>query len=441
MALHRSTTITLLIYTLIGVLVAIAGGLAGWYAYIRANQTSVQRDATARGFNTTAPSFSGVGGSTGANISAGAAGTSTPYTDTTMGGFLGQVTNLLFGTSTTTDSATSSVAYETPRLWHIDKMPVAGFGFVPGEHGPRLYYVAQATGYVFSADPRSGTIARLSTTLRAKIYEASVDEYGTVVERSMDDNEHIITFVGGVSTSTATTSSTALLGSLLPKDIRVLSTDRAGSLAYLLTTATGSAVVVQARAGKPRVMTTLGIADWRFHLLRSGTLIMSQSPSDDLLGYAYRVEKNGTLAPLVSAPGLTLAHSDVEGVYLYGSAIPGTLTLYVHPEKGAASVKVPIATIADKCAWVPGKDPIAYCGVPSSIPLSRFLDGWYQGALHTDDTVWVVDPKTASAKRFYVPSANGGSVDIEEPLIDSTGTFMAFRNAADHSLWLLRIVQ
>ncbi len=431
----KSTAITVVTYALIGTLVAIVGGLSGWYAYIRAHQSTLQQSDTARGFNTTAPSFTGSSGSTGANV-AGVTSDVTPVTSSSSGGFLGQVAALLFGANAAS-TATSS-AYTTPRLWHAEKQPVAGFGFVRTDTGIRLYYVAEATGYIQTADLHTGETARLTSTLRPKIGEAFIDVSGGVVERSLDENGHIITWVANVGTTTA---SSTIVGSLLPKDIRTYTTDHSGTSAYTFDTATGTAIVIQPGTGKSRIATVSGIANLIIHLLPSSSVILTQPASDGVMGTVFSVGKDGSLDALTSGPGLTVAPSDTLAPYLYSTSVRGTLSVYLQPAGNTNPLQLPLNTIADKCAWEHGVDARAYCAVPASTPGEGFIDAWYQGAIHTDDTLWIIDPGAGSAKRYYIPSANGGSVDAQDLVVDPSNTYLAFRNAVDQSLWVLRIVQ
>ena len=111
----------------------------------------------------------------------------------------------------------------------------------------------------------------------------------------------------------------------------------------------------------------------------------------------------------------------------------------------------PIQTIADKCTWAPtspeapqGKpgDLIAYCGVPQTIPSQQFLDDWYKGIVHTSDEFYEVDASAASTTLLYNPQGDtSASLDVEDPSVDPSGQYLAFINAADQSLWVLRIEQ
>jgi hypothetical protein len=121
-------------------------------------------------------------------------------------------------------------------------------------------------------------------------------------------------------------------------------------------------------------------------------------------------------------------------------------------------VSLPIKTISEKCVWAPsnapqsgapgghsvaqnviaGKELVAYCAVPVSPVSGTYLRDWYRGAVHSEDSWWKVDVSAGTVERIFSPDANL-SLDVENPSIDGNGSYIAFMNAADKSLWMLRI--
>jgi hypothetical protein len=67
---------------------------------------------------------------------------------------------------------------------------------------------------------------------------------------------------------------------------------------------------------------------------------------------------------------------------------------------------------------------------------------WYRGEIHTSDEWWKIDATTGSTTMIYSPKvSNNVSIDVDRPVIDATGNYIAFINAADKSLWMLKIPQ
>ena len=78
----------------------------------------------------------------------------------------------------------------------------------------------------------------------------------------------------------------------------------------------------------------------------------------------------------------------------------------------------------------------------SNEEFEQFLDDWYKGLLHTSDTFYEIDAAAASTTQIYDPSGDtNAQFDVEDMSVDPSGQFLAFINARDMSLWVLRIVQ
>jgi hypothetical protein len=192
---------------------------------------------------------------------------------------------------------------------------------------------------------------------------------------------------------------------------------------------------------KEKTLFSSPIEGWHLLTPGNGTVVLLQDPLDGEEGYAYTLT-GGTLSLLAEGPGLTVLPRASSGALLFGASANGTLSLFAQSAAARTPVLLPIRTIADKCAWAPGAAPIAYCGVPQSVPSQQFLDDWYKGIVHTSDEFYAVDASAASTTLLYNPQGDtSASLDVEDPSVDPSGQYIAFINAADQSLWVLRIAQ
>ena len=83
-------------------------------------------------------------------------------------------------------------------------------------------------------------------------------------------------------------------------------------------------------------------------------------------GYAYTLKADGQLVPLVRGVlGLTVLPKTSSPLLLYGSSSGAGLSL-VGVASGTPQT-IPLATVADKCVWLPGNSDIAYCAVPNRL--------------------------------------------------------------------------
>jgi hypothetical protein len=408
-----------LLYILAVVIVVVLGGTVGWYFFLHVPQTRNDAIDAARGLGVSIASFTG--GSTQDNIR-----------------------TIVSGGSTSTSATSSSP------LWQVDKAPVAGMNFVKRATSTTIDYVQRANGYVFRADPVQKTVVRVTETLMPKIYDSVISPNGSVLARSLDDSGFITTFTATVGATTSKTSTStaqnSLNGTYLEKGIRqVVSSPTTQSIFYLIPNTTGGIDGFTApwNGLKPKKVFSSTITHWMPLWLSDGRLIITESAMDDLPGYAYRVESDGTMTLLVgNVPGLTfLPHASSKAI-LYGSSSGGTLTLFTQGAASTTPTALSIQTIADKCVWLDGKSLIAYCAVPTTPPKGRFLDQWYRGAIHTSDTWWKVDVQNGIVLEMYSPKRSDGvDLDVERPIIDSSGNYITFINASDKSLWMLKITQ
>lgn len=402
--------------------VVVIGVLLGWYYFLQGKNTQTNANDTAAGYGATAPTFEGAAGSTYANV----------------------VSTLGVESGTTATTSTS-------RLWEVSAVPVAGYSWQKSTV-PALDFVERSSGYIFSAQTSGRSVTRLTDTLRPKIYEAMMTQDGSVVERSIDDSGTLITFAGSVaSSSTAqidpsstSTAEASLVGNDLPNGIETMAADPVSdTLYYTIPGPSGVSLVSTNLAGaKEKQLFSSAIEGWRLFAPGDGSVVLLQNPLDGITGYAYRIPKSGNLSLIAQAPGLTVLPNASSGALLFGSSSNGHLSLYAQSSASAPSSRLSIQTVADKCAWAPGQGLIAYCGVPQNVTSQQFLDDWYKGIVHTSDTFYEIDASAASTTQIYDPSGDtSAQFDVEDMSVDPSGQFLAFINARDMSLWVLRIAQ
>lgn len=406
-------TTSVIRYLLVAVVVLILAALGGWYFFIRAKQAEIQEADLGRGAGLSQESRAGSFGSTYENI---------------VSSLSSMVTGERSGEST-----------QVPRLAQVNKSQTAGAGFVESSTSTRLRFVERGTGFIFDVMPESLALERLTNTLIPRTYEAFVTARGRLVVRGTEEDGGITTVVASVAATSTTEGSRVLIQKRLPNGIRSIAANATGEeILYITEGSTGAVATRAAWDGtKAKEVFTSAISGWQLHWLGGERIVLVQDPSDNIPGYSYEVQKNGALSPLLrSVPGLTLLPHPSSRAIIYGAS-GSTLTLFVRASATSTSASLPIRTIADKCVWDPKQSSIAYCAVPQSPPVSNFLDRWHRGEIHTADAWWRVDAWAASAELLYSPG--NITIDVESPVIDEKGEYVAFMNAIDKSLWLLRV--
>lgn len=395
-------------YLSLALIVIIVGALLGWYVFVQKQVGTTQAIDSDRGFGI-APSFGSPLGSTSDIAGLAATGTSTP-------------------------------GISAPRLWQITKTPVAGFGF--SATTSQLYFAERATGNVLLADPADSSLVRLTNTLFPKIYEALFARDGSVILRSLNEVGAITTFAGTVTMSSTSTEPQTLTGTPLSNNIlAIASRDTTAQIFYLAQS--GSVIAGKTASWKgadqKQVFSSV-LSQWRPLYLDDGAIYVTQNGADGVPGYSFRISGASATPVVGPVPGLETLPRSGSSALIYSSSGSGGVALFAHASASDSAATLPIRTIAEKCVWAPGAALIAYCAVPVSISSTQFLQDLFSGSIHTTDVWWRVDVSAGTATKFFTTDSSL-TLDVRDPRMDASGAYIAFRNGADDTLWMLRIAQ
>lgn len=460
-------------YAAAAVVVMILGGFVGWFVFVRGQIRATSDIDSARGVGLEV-STGGELGSTHSNVSgAGPAqtgvpsepggapqqtiglwsrvkaffgGSSTePSSGTFSGGGGGGFGSGGFDPSVTGPSAAATSSPEAspaPKLWQITRTPVAGAGFAAAS--PSLFFAERASGNILRADPTRTEIERLTNTLFPKTIQATFAADGSVVLQSLGESGEIASFAGKIATSSSATAGDApnkLEGVYLPRDIISLSSRSApNTLLFLIPDTAGGSVAITSdwQGAKQKRVHSSALSGWRVILTADGTAYVLQKASDGTAGYFYRVLPSGTLERVVGdIPGLVALPKPGSKALLYSSSENGVLSLYSRTSQPSTDALLAIKTVAEKCVWAPGTALIAYCAVPGTAPSGSFLRNWYSGAEHTSDSWWRIDVSAGKVEKLQLPESS--AFDAQEPIMDSSGSYIAFINGTDRTLWMLSL--
>lgn len=417
-------------------LVTVLGGFAGWLMYLRSHTDAIRAADAARGFST-GGGVLGTFGSGGGAQNAGPGVTAQGFGATSLPQAAGEGSASSTPTSDARLQNTGEEPIKTPRLWQVVKTPIAGFGFIETGRGLELWYAERATGHIFATRPRTGEVERLSNTLMPKTQQALFGK-GEIIVRRIEDGV-LATFSGTIKEGA---TSTALLGSTLEKNIAQVSIDTAtGELFFVRPTAGGSDIVLsRADGSKQSILVSSPLRNWQ-PIAVPGRRVIVQLPSDSVPGGAYEVGKNSLTPLLGPQPGLIVVPKASSTALLWSTSAGGTLALFARSGPDAVSVAFNLKTVASKCVWGSPRaihQQIAYCAVPRTLARGAFLDPWHQGQLHTNDAWWQLDTSSGASQALY---AMEEAIDVRDPQIDPSGTWIAFRDGRDESLWALRILK
>lgn len=320
----------------------------------------------------------------------------------------------------------------TARLVRISAGPV-----VPGEivvdtaADVDVRFIERQSGNIFSYLVRAGTLTRTSNRTLPGIAEAHWLPSGQTV---------FVRYLSGDTLSTINTYGLTADGSngfFLPQglaDIAVSST----SLLALASGANGSVASLMHTDGT-RASTLFSSPLSSLRVLFGGTsqYFAFTKPAQSLLGDLFLIDKAGGFSRLAGPlPGLVALASPSGKEVLVSYAADGVMHMELVNTATRAVTALPVATIADKCAWA-ADDSAVYCGIPTA-PSKEYSypDDWYQGAIPFNDRIWRISVASRYAQLVLdFSSADAGLLDATALATNQAGTVLVFVNKNDGSLW------
>ena len=413
---YLSMNIRTLQYVLGTIIVVCICTLVGWYLFLRTEQKTITSTNAGRGIVGSEPQSSPLGS---------------------------VYANLVSTLSSAPTAVVATPTTEKARLWHVTSAPVAGMGFVKKGDLSFLYFIERGTGYLLSADVRARSVERLTNTLMPKTYEALISVNGEVVLRSLTDGGEASTFVGHSNRATSTMGS--LTGVTLPTGISSIVWSPDGArLAFVRSSEEGSVISTARPDGTiEKINTTSGIQGW--NLLWGDALMAVQKTSQGVPGSLFDLSSGSWRVVEREIPGLSVSIS--HGARILSAITQNNAQLFILASTSQSVLTPSFATSAEKCAWINAEDvqkkmlrPVRVaCAVPARIP-AHFPDSWYEGSVHTEDTWHVFDTRDGSNNTLELPPSTP-ALDVENPIVDDRGVYLAFIDAHDKSLWMLQLIE
>ncbi|MES2668466.1 MAG: hypothetical protein V4644_02145 [Patescibacteria group bacterium] len=165
-------------------------------------------------------------------------------------------------------------------------------------------------------------------------------------------------------------------------------------------------------------------------------LVLSTKASSGLDGYAFLVPSATGAFTRILGPlrGLSTLPNAEGTAVLYSYVSQGRTYLQVFDLVSRTATALPLATLAEKCAWAPGGRAV-YCGVPTTLA-GNLPDEWYQGAVSFSDRLWRIDLTTRLATLVVDPTQVADvTIDAVALTIDPQADALIFTNKKDGTLW------
>lgn len=320
-----------------------------------------------------------------------------------------------------------------PDLRKVSAGPIGGFHFMSDG---TLLYGERDTGHIYRTTTDSLVETRLTNTTIPGIHGFVWLTDDSVALEYADTGGAVRDYFAAIST---TTPDQALVGHFLPPASGVLPGVDAKS--YVSYAKSGSGITVSSAHFDGTASATLfnsPLKSWT-PLPTAGGLYMETAPSS-VPGFLYKVGANGALSKIFGNVTGLMTTPDSSGRYIaYSYSQNGALRLAVLDTKANSFYGSPVSTFAEKCAWSIVGSPFLFCGVPAE-GSSYSIEQWYAGLAASSDDAVLIDPLagTATVVKQLAPNANQ-PIDMYQPAVSPDGSYAAFLNKTDLSLWLLKL--
>ena len=334
-----------------------------------------------------------------------------------------------------------------PRFRQITAGPVAGAGFAYGTTSDVfIRFIERETGHVFETSTSTTVLRRITNTTIPRVAEALWNPQGSIVavRYLRSDGETIETFIASVpeqKNDGDVVGEHPLSGSITAPNILSLAWAPDGTEFFAVTPAEdGSFGTIFDTSGaiKRRVFTS-PLREWLAAWPTRNAITLTAKPSAGVRGFTYSISRTGGefskiidgffgLSALPNTGLTKMAYAHISG---------GRLTLKMIDVKSGETQTLPLATLAEKCAW--GSGDMLFCAVPT-VRLTGLPDTWYQGVVATRDALWQIDTKTGTADVLTDTAAYAeGGIDVASLSVDLGSTHLLLTDKTRGSLWILRI--
>lgn len=321
-------------------------------------------------------------------------------------------------------------------LAQLSTRPIAGFGITSSTSTADAFYVERGVGHVYQIDLRSGIEKRVLSKTFTSVTEAVFSPNATAVALVATSEGRRTTTLLALDAATSTRTQHDI-----PVDAANLTFLSDTKLAYTRTSTTGTiGHIYNLLDGTTTTEFTIPLTAVTVLWTETETFVYPR-PAPYLSGALYSV--NGTTLTRVGESGYglsALAHpTDPAHLITEVNTDEDTLVSAATNAMGAL-VGIPITAIPEKCTFAATETTTLWCAAPvTDLPRTYQID-WYKGAIVSDDELWKIDTTTQRATVIVdLRTASGRIVDIIDPAVDATDSYLLFRNKIDNTLWMYRI--
>lgn len=183
-------------------------------------------------------------------------------------------------------------------------------------------------------------------------------------------------------------------------------------------------------SGKKTAVFSSSFNGWRAEWPNKDLVTLSAAPAASANGVLYFLNlknKNFTRA-LGELKGLAVIANSAADKIIYSTTADRRSRLFLYDLKTKQGNELPIATLAEKCAWS-ADNMFIFCAVPRSWPAGAYPDDWYTGEIVFQDEVWKLNIKTGETQRLKTSENQiANEFDGENLIINQTNSLLFLIN-------------
>lgn len=315
------------------------------------------------------------------------------------------------------------------QLQQLTTNPVAGFSVATSSQSVVVRYVELGTGHIFDINLNSGLQTAVTPNTTANTIDAIVSPDLHHIVITAESESRIVDLLNIPRIEEEEVSKISL-----PGDAENIAFINDSTVRFTRNTSHNTtAYTYNIDANEITSQTNLIIPDATVVYDGEEDIFAYPKPTTAFLGALYHIN-NRNIEPLsTTAQGFVPLVVDSE-VIAFNYIEDDEFITKLQPDNQPQN----IVLLPEKC--VGNNDQYVWCGAPNSLPEADYLEDWYKGKINSDDTIWTIDTYTSSTTELVVPKQlTGRQIDLINPQIDPTQTYLLFNNKIDQTLWLLRL--
>lgn len=350
------------------------------------------------------------------------------------------------------DSGISS----TKKVFKIADGPITSATFVQTFNPTTTVarYIMQDNGHVFDVPvDMPGSVPRsVSNTTIPGVVRALWGEGGEAVVLQYQEGDVVKTVYIGFPIKATTTRATTTQASVTPTRVRFLPDnilDLAVSpdgkrVAYLLKAAVGvSGYTANLDGTQSKQTFSLPLTQVRLLWPASNTLLAHTKPALGVPGIAFSITTNGSVVPLLYAPGLSVLADSTFSKIIYQSISERERTTYSHDTTSGKDLSLSFQPFPEKCTWSVTAQELLYCATPTVYVDTNYLDLWHQGIVSASDSIVAFNTGTGAKLVISTPGDADGGVasDVAGLAVAISDKYLSFVVKGSRTLWGVRLAQ